>query len=80
MQFVYVETKNTKDRALLMSTGEWKRLNKILTKKDDEKAAEEEIKRSRYERQTVSKAMAESWNTTTLVKNWQPEARYHFGD
>lgn len=67
MQFVYMKTNNTRDRALLMSTGEWKRLNKMLTKKDDDRAAEEEIKRSKDERQAVSKAMAESWDTTTLV-------------
>jgi len=64
-----MKNNNTKIHALVVPTDEWKRLQKILTKNDDEKAAIEEIKRLKKERQTASKTIAESFDNTTLVYN-----------
>jgi len=70
MQVVRLKNGGTKryGRALLVPNKEWKRLQKILTKKDDDRTAEEEVKRLRDEQQAISKAVAESFDNTTLVK------------
>lgn len=68
MQVVDIENNDcTKTRALLVSQSEWIRLNKILTKNDDAKAAIEETKRLMEERRAASKEIAKSWDSTTLV-------------
>jgi hypothetical protein len=68
MQAINVGDKNSKTHALLIPKNEWIRLKKILTKKDDDRAAVEMIKRLRDERQATSKAIAKSWDTTVLVR------------
>lgn len=52
---------------LVVPSNEWRRLKKILTKKDDDKATVDEIKRLKDERQAASKAITETWTTTTVV-------------
>lgn len=63
-----IRTKNeTNNHALVVPTNEWRRLNKIITEKDDNIATVNEIKRLKNERQAASKAITESWPTTTVV-------------
>ncbi|VVC37830.1 Hypothetical protein CINCED_3A011903 [Cinara cedri] len=52
----------TNTNALILPKDQWKRINKTLTKKDDNRAALEEIKRLNDERMAKSKAIAETWN------------------
>ncbi|XP_026822616.1 vicilin-like seed storage protein At2g18540 [Rhopalosiphum maidis] len=68
MQAINMGDKQSRTHALLIPKNEWVRLKKILTKKDDDKAAVEMIKRLRDERQATSKAIAKSWDTTVLNK------------
>lgn len=63
----YVHGKDAKSCALIVSKNEWGRLQQLITKKNDDKAIIEEIKRLKDERRAMSKAMAETWATTTLV-------------
>jgi len=67
MQSINVVNNNQKTRALLIPKNEWTRLTKILTKKDEDKAAIELRKQLNDERQATSKAISESWATTVLV-------------
>lgn len=67
MQAINVEENNTKTHALLIPKNELIRLKKILTKKDDDRAAVEMSKRLRDERLATSKAIAKTWDTTVLV-------------
>lgn len=67
MQAINVVENNQRTHALLIPKNEWIRLKKILTKKDDDIATVEMIKRLKDERQATSKAISESWDTTVLV-------------
>jgi len=67
MQPIKVVKNDQKTRALLIPKNEWTRLNKILTKKDEDKAAVEMRKQLKIERIATSKAMSESWATTVVV-------------
>lgn len=67
MQSINVVNNNKKTHALLIPKNEWTRLKKILTKKDEDKAAIEMRKQLKDERHATSKAMSESWATTVLV-------------
>ncbi|CAH1725223.1 unnamed protein product [Aphis gossypii] len=68
MHAINVGDNSSKTHALLIPKNEWIRLNKILTKKDDDRAMVEMMKRLRDERQATSKAITESWETTVLNK------------
>ncbi|XP_022168579.1 trichohyalin [Myzus persicae] len=68
MHAINVVENNQKTHALLIPKNEWTRLKKILTKKDDDRAAIEMIKRLKDERHATSKAISESWDTTVLNK------------
>lgn len=59
MQFV--PGKDNKGGALLVSKNEWKRLQKLINKKDDDRSAVDE----KDERRALSKAMTAT--STTLV-------------
>jgi len=68
MQVVQVKINDdTKHNVLLVPKNEWKRLNKILTKKDDDRTAVEMEKRFKNERSAMSKAMAETWGNSMLL-------------
>jgi hypothetical protein len=67
MEIVYVGDRNSKNRALLISNEEWKRLGKILTKKLDEVDAIDASKRLKEKRREISKKMVEGWDNTKLV-------------
>jgi len=67
MQAINVVDNHQRTHALLIPKDEWIRLKKILTKKDDDIATIEMIKRLKDERQAKSKAISESWDTTVLV-------------
>ncbi|XP_025419505.1 vicilin-like seed storage protein At2g18540 [Sipha flava] len=68
MEIVYVGDRNSKNRALLISNEEWKRLGKILTKKLDEVDAIDASKRLKEKRREISKKMVEGWDNTKLNK------------
>lgn len=65
MQVVRDVKTNTKK--LLISKDQWERINKSLTKKDDNRAALEKIKRSKDEQIAKSKAIVESWDNPHKV-------------
>ena len=67
MQAIDVVNNNQRTQALLIPKVKWIRLKKILTKKDDDIATIEMIKRLKDERQATSKAIKESWDATVLV-------------
>ncbi|CAI6377045.1 unnamed protein product [Macrosiphum euphorbiae] len=67
MQAIDVVNNNQRTQALLIPKVEWIRLKKILTKKDDDIATIEMIKRLKDERQATSKAIKESWDATVLT-------------
>lgn len=67
MEIVYVGDRKLKNRALLISNEEWKRLRKILTKKLDEVDAIDASKRLKEKRREISKKMVEGWDNTELV-------------
>jgi len=67
MQSINVLNNNQKTHALLIPKSEWTRLNKILTKKDEDKAAIEMKKKLKDERHATSKAMSDLWTTTVQV-------------
>lgn len=68
MQVVQLKNNdNAKYNALLVPKNEWERLNKILTKNDDDRAAVEKAKRLKDERSALSKAMAETWGNSMLL-------------
>jgi len=68
MHAIKVGNNSSKTYALLIPKNEWIRLNKMLTKKDDDRATVEMMKQLRDERQATSKAITESWETTILVR------------
>lgn len=68
MQVVQVKNSDdTKCNALVVPKNEWNRLNKILTKNDDDRAAVEKTKRVKEERSALSKMMAETWGNSMLL-------------
>jgi len=67
MEIVYVGHRNPRNRALLISNKEWKRLGQILTKKMDEEEAIEASNRLKEMRRETSKKMVDGWDNTELV-------------
>jgi len=68
MQVVQVKiNEDTKQNVLLVSKNEWKRLNRILTKKDDDKTEMEMAKRFKNERCAMFKSMAGTWGNSELL-------------
>lgn len=70
MQTIFVGNGNIKKRALLVPTNEWKRLKKMLTKANDDKIMEDDVKRFKEERRAASNAIAQTWASTTLVNKY----------
>ncbi|XP_050421048.1 trichohyalin-like isoform X2 [Adelges cooleyi] len=68
MHTIFVGDRRPSNRALVLSNCEWKRLGKLLTKKADEAAAVQEMKRVKEERRALSERLAKSWDTTVLNK------------
>lgn len=68
MEIVYVGDRTSKNRALLISNEEWKRLGKILTKKLDAVDAIDASKRLKEIRREISKKMVDGWDNTELVR------------
>lgn len=62
-----VKDPNTNTNKLVIPKDQWNRLNKALTKKYDDNAALEEIKRLKDEQKAKSKAIAETWSSPTKV-------------
>lgn len=67
MYVIRTENNKTNNRALVVSTKKWKRFKNIITEKNDDTTAKNEIKKLKNKRQAASKAITESWTTTTVV-------------
>jgi len=67
MEIVYVGHRNPRNRALLISNKEWKRLGLILTKKLDEEEAVRASEQLKEMRRKTSKKMVDGWDNTELV-------------
>lgn len=67
MYVISTENNKTNNRALVVTAKEWKRLKNIITEKNYDITTKNEIKKLKNKRQAASKAITESWATTTVV-------------